>query len=172
MTRYETDLRADGRGLLKEGAGATVRAVGVEAGRRFSFADDMSLIPQAWLTRSEVSMDGFRDAVGSRVSLRKAARSIVGLGVVTETSHSWDGGERKLDLRGRLGVERVLGDAETVTEVSGERLRSKADRPWAVLGLSAAYRWNRWSCGGEVSASGLGSGDSDYTASLRLGMQF
>ena len=173
VTRYETDSRADGRGLLKGGAGATVRSLGVEAGRRFSLADDLSLMPQAWLTRSDVSMDGFRDAVATRVSLGKAARSIVGLGVVTETTHSWGGGERKLDLRGRLGMEQVLGNAETVAHVSGERLASESARTRAVLGLGAAYRWNRWSWGGEVSASsGLGSDDSDYTVSLRLGMQF
>ena len=68
VTRYETDLRADGRGLLKEGVGATIRALAVEAGRRFSLSDDLSLMPQAWLTLSDVSMDGFRDAVGTRVS--------------------------------------------------------------------------------------------------------
>ena len=172
VTRYETDLRADGRGLLKEGSGATVRTLGVEAGRRFSLADDLSLMPQAWLTRSDVSMDGFRDAVGSRVSLRKAARSIVGFGVVTETAHSWDDSDRELVLRGRLGVERVLGDAETVADVSDERLGSEAARTWGVLGLEAAYRWSQWSLGGEVSASGLGSDDSGYAVGLRLGMQF
>ena len=172
VARYETDLRADGRGLLKEGADATVRTLGVEAGRRFSLADDLTLTPQAWLTRSDVSMDGFRDAVGSRVSPGKTDRSVVGLGIVTETSHSWDGGERKLDLRGRLGVERVLGDAETAVDVSGERLGSKAARTRGVLGLGASYRWNRWSLDGEVSAAGLGSDDSGYTVSLRLGTHF
>ena len=172
VLRYDTDLRADGRGLLKEGAGATVRTLGVEAGRRFSLADGISLMPRAWLTRSDVSMDGVRDAVGSRISLRKAARSIVGLGVDTETALSWDGGERKLDLRGRLGVERVLGDAETVADVSGEQLGSEAARSRVVLGLGAAYRWNRWSLGGEVFASGPGSDDSGFAATLRLGMQF
>ena len=172
VTRYETDLRADGRGLLTEGAGATVRTLGVEAGRRFSLADDLSVMPKAWLTRSDVSMDGFRDAVESRVSLRKTARTIVGLGVVTETAHSWNGGERKLDLRGRLGVEGVVGSAETESDVSGERLGSEAAPTRVVLGVGAAYRWNRWWLGGEVSASGLGSDDSDYTVSLRLGAQF
>ncbi len=172
VTRYGSDLRADGRGLLKEGADATVRSLGVEAGRRFSLADDLTLTPQAWLTRSDVSMDGFRDAVGSRVSPGKTDRSVVGLGVVTETAHSWDGGERRLDLRGRLGVERVLGDAETAADVSGERLVSEAARTRGVFALGAAYRWNKWSLGGEVSASGLGSDDSGYTVSLRLGTQF
>ncbi len=172
VTRYGSDLRAAGRGLLKEGADATVRSLGVEAGRRFSLADDLTLTPQAWLTRSDVSMDGFRDAVGSRVSPGKTDRSVAGLGVVTETAHSWDGGERRLDLRGRLGVERVLGDAETAADVSGERLVSEAARTRGVFALGAAYRWNRWSLGGEVSASGLGSDDSGYTVSLRLGTQF
>ncbi len=172
LTRYGTDLRARGRGLLKEGAGATVRTLGVEAGRRFALADGLTMIPRAWWTRSDVSMDGFRDAVGSRFSLGKADRSVVGLGVVTETAHSWDGGEGKLVLRGRLGVERVLGDGKTSADVSGERLGSEAARTRGVLGLGAAYRWNRWSLGGEVFASGPGSDDSGYAASLRLGMQF
>ncbi len=172
VTRYGSDLLADGRGLLKEGADATVRSLGVEAGRRFSLANDLTLTPQAWLTRSDVSMDGFRDAVGSRVSPGKTDRSVVGLGVVTETANSWDGGERRLDLRGRLGVERVLGDAETAADVSGERLVSEAARTRGVFALGAAYRWNKWSLGGEVSASGLGSDDSGYTVSLRLGTQF
>ena len=171
-TRYEADLRADGRGRLKKGARAMARTLGVEAGRRFSLADDLSLIPRAWLTRSDVSMEDVRDAVGSRVSLRKAARSIVGLGVVTELAHAWGGSDRELVLRGRLGVERVLGDAATVADVSGERLGSETARAWGVLGLAAAYRWNQWSLGGEVSASGLGSDDGGYAVGLRLGMQF
>ena len=172
VTRYEADLRADGRGLMKEGAAATLRTLRAEAGRRFSLADDLSLMPQAWLIRSDASMDGFRDAVGSRVSLGEATRTVVGLGILTETSHSWNDNARTLALRGRLGVERVLGDVETVADVSGERLGSEAARTWAVLGLGAEYRWNRWSLGGEVSASGVGSNDGGYAASLRLGMQF
>ena len=172
VTRYETDLRADGRGFLKEGVDATVRTLGVEVGRRFSLADELSLMPQAWLTRSDVAMDDFRDAVESRVSPGKSDRSIAGLGIVTESAHSWNGSERKLALRGRLGVERVLGDVGTVANVSGERLASEAARTWGVLGLGAVYRGNRWSLGGEVSATGLGSDESGYTASLRLGVQF
>ena len=172
LTRYETDLRSDGRGLLKEGVGATIRSLRVEAGRRLSLADDLSVTPRAWWTRSDVSMDGIRDAVGAQVSLVKTDRSIGGIGIVTETTHSWNDGERKLVLRGRLGVEGVLGDAETVVNVSGERLGSEAARTWGVLGLGAAVRWNQWWLNAEVTASGLGSDDSGYAASLRLVMQF
>ena len=172
LTRYDTDLRADGQGLLKDDVGATVRSIGIEAGRRFPLSDYLSITPQAWLTHSEMSMESFQDAVGSRVSLREATQSIAGLGVVTETTYVWDGGERTLDLRGRLGVERVLGDGETVVEVSGEPLGSEADRTRFVLGLGAVVHWSRWSLGGEVSASALGSDDNHYAASLRLGTQF
>ena len=172
LTRYETDLRSDGRGLLKEGVGATIRSLRVEAGRRLSIADDLSVTPRAWWTRSDVSMDGFRDAVGAQISLAQTDRSIGGLGIVTETAHSWRGNERTLVLRGRLGVEGVLGDAETVVNVSGERLGSKAARNWGVLGLGAMFRWNQWSLGAEVSVSGLGSDDSNYAADLRLATQF
>lgn len=84
------------------------------------------------------------------------------------SARRWDGGERKLDLGDHLGVEQVLGDGETATDVSGERLGSEAARTWGVLGLGAAYRWNRWSLGGEVSASGLGSDENNCTVSLRL----
>ncbi len=172
VTHYGADLRAGGRGLLKEGADVTVHSVGVEAGRRFSIADDLSVMPQAWWSRSDASINGFRDAVGSRVSVGQAGRSIVGLGIVTESAYSWDGSERTLALRGRLGVERVLGDAETAVDISGERLGSEADRTRGMLGLGAERRWDRWSLGGEVSASDLGSDDSGYTVSLRLGTQF
>ena len=89
-----------------------------------------------------------------------------------ETTHSWDGGKGHLVLRGRLGVEGNLSDADTVTHVSGERLRSQTARSWGVLGLGAAYRWNQWSLGAEVVSSGLGSDDSDYTASARLVVRF
>ena len=172
LTRYETDLRSDGRGLLKEGVGATIRSFGVEAGRRLSLTDHLSLVPQAWLTHSHVSMGGFQDAVGSRVSLAQADRSVAGFGIVTETTHSWDGGKGHLVLRSRLGLEGNLSDADTVAYVSGERLRSQAARSWGVLGLGAAYRWNQWSLGAEVVASGMGSDDSDYTASARLVVRF
>ena len=79
---------------------------------------------------------------------------------------------RTLSLRGRLGVERVLGDAETAVTVSGERLGSESARTRLVLGLGGTWRHGRWSLGGEVAAAGAGSDDSDYTANLRLGMRF
>ena len=121
-TRYEADLRADGRGRLAPDVRATVRSFGVEAGWRFAAGESAHLTPRAWLVRSELSMDGFSDTAGTRVSL-EASRSLAGLGVVAETVRAWDGGARTLALSGHLGVERALGDAETAAEVSGESPR-------------------------------------------------
>ena len=172
ITGYKTDLRSGGRGRLKEDAESTVRSLGVEAGRRLALGEWMHLTPRAWLTRSDVSLSGFRDTVGSRVSFPAAARTAAGLGIAAETAHSWHGGERTLSVRGELGAERTLGDAETVADVSGERLGSEATRTRAVLGFGGEYRWGRWSLGGEITASGLGSDDSEYAAGLRFGMRF
>ena len=172
LTRYEADLSADGRGRLAPDARATVRSLGVETGRRFAFGEGAQLTPHAWLAGSEVSMSGFADTTGTRVSLDAARSSVAGLGVAAETAHALDGGERTLALRGRLGVERVLGDAETAVTVAGERLGSESARTRLVLGLGGTWRHGRWSLGGEVAAAGAGSDDSDYTANLRLGMRF
>ena len=172
LTRFEADLRSPARGRLKEGASATVHGLRFEAGRRLALGETVHLTPRAWLARTVVSLDGFRDAVGSRVSLDEAGRSDAGLGVVAQTVQDWDGGERTLTLRGELGVERTLGDAETVAYVSGERLGSETVRTRPVLGLGGTYRWGAYSLGGAVSVSGPGSNDSAYTAGLRFGLRF
>lgn len=174
LTSYGADLRTNERwdGDLKDDVGATVRTFAVEAGRHFLLADNVSVTPRAWLTHGNVLMDSFEDAVGSEVSLKKSSRSVAGLGVVAETRYAWDGGERTLDLRGWVGVEQVLGDGETVVDVSGERLGSEATRAWAALGLGAVHHWKRWSLGVEASSSALGSDNSNYSASLSLGTQF
>ena len=191
LARYDTDLHADGRGLLKEGADATAHTFGVEVGRRFSLADHLSITPQAWFTHAGISMDDFQDTVESRVSLQRATQSILGLGVLTETDHSWDDGERTLALQAWLGVEQALGGAETAVDVSGERLgwleealgqetvgevserlASETAPTRMMVGLGATYHWERWSLGGEVAASALGSDDTSYSLSLSLGTQF
>ena len=170
--RYEVGMRSDERGQLKQGATPTVRAFGVEAGRRLAIGERVHLTPRARLTGSDVAMGRFVDSVGARVSLEEAARFAAGIGVVAETARAWNGGESTLFLRGELGVERALGDARTVVDVSGERLGSEPSRNRAVLGLSAVYRRDGYSLGGEVFASGSGSDDREVIGSLRFGIRF
>ena len=172
VTRYEAELRSEGRGRLKDDADSTVRTLRVEGARRLALGKTVHVTPRAWLVRSDVSLDGARDAVGSRVSLGDAARTDAGLGIVAKTDHSRDDGQRTLSLWGELGVERSLSDAETAVDVSGERLFSEAGRTRMVLGLGGAYRWGRYSLGGTITSSGAGSDDSDFAGSVRFGMRF
>ena len=111
--------------------------------------------------RSDASLNGFRDQVGSRVSMDEAGRTDAGIWLVVESVNAWDAGVRTLTLPGGLGLEQALGDAATIVGVSGERLRSEAPATCMTLGLSGA-----------VSASGAGSDDSIYAISLRFGMRF
>ncbi len=172
LMRYEADLRSSARGRLMEGARARARTLRLEAGRRLALRETVHLTPRAWLARTDVSLDGFRDAVGSRVSLDEAGRPDAGIGIVAGRFHAWEAGERILKLRGELGVERTPSDAETGVEVSGERLRSEATATPMKLGLGGEYRWGRYMLGGAASASGPGSDDSVYAANLRFGMRF
>ena len=171
-TRYEASLHADGRGQLTQGAASTVRELGLEGGRRMALGESMHVTPRAWLAGSEVAMSGFVDAVGTRVSLADGARFAAGVGIAAEAVQAWQGGERMLSVRGELGLERALGDARTGVDVSGERLVSGPPRIRAMLGLKAVYRWSGYSVGGEVTALGPGSDDSEFAGSLRFGMRF
>ena len=171
-TRYEASMNADGRGRLTQDAASTVRGLRLEGGRRVGLGDSMQVMPRAWLAGSEVAMSGFVDAVGTRVSLADGARFAAGVGIAAEAVQAWQGGERMLSVQGELGVERTLGDARTGVDVSGERLVSGPPRNRAMLGLSAVYRWSGYSVGGEVTALGPGSDDSEFAGSLRLGMRF
>lgn len=59
-----------------------------------------------------------------------------------------------------------------MADVSGEDLRSEAAGTRKMLELGGVYGWGAYSLSGAVSASGLGSDDNAYAASLRLGMRF
>ena len=66
----------------------------------------------------------FTDAVNSRVKLTDAKQLKGGGGLAAETARVWDGGARRLSLRGSVDVEQTLRGGVTAVEVSGERLRS------------------------------------------------
>ena len=172
ITRYKADLRSAGRGRLKEDAGSTVRSLRIEAGRRLAFVEAIQLTPRAWLHHSDISRSGFRDVVKTRVSLAAAARTVAGVGIAAETAHELDGGERTLSLRGEIGLERTLGDTETMVDVSGERLGSEVTPTRVVMGLGGEYRWGGNSLDGAITASGPGSDDSGLAVSLRFAMRF
>ena len=171
-TKYNLDLVSSHRGLLKEDAGASVFAVGFETGQRIPISDNQILMPLAWIDHSEVSMDGFEDSVGTKVSPIKSKRSILGIGVVRETIHLFDNTDGQLDVRIRAGIESVLGDIKSITTVSGEDLFSAPARTKGVLKIGAKYNSKKLAVNGHISASGLGTKERDYRGNLRFEVNF
>ncbi len=168
---YAADLSSKKWGKLRSGAGAVVRSLDVEAGRRVTPGEGFRLAPRTWLARSEVSsMDAFTDSVGARFSFVRGSRLAGGLGLLAETERAARGGT--LRLRGAADLESVLSGAETIVEVSGERLRAEAGRTRVLLGVGARWRKGRFSMDGELNAAGLTSDDKTWGGRLALGWRF
>ena len=111
LSVYDIDLSSDTRGLLKAGVNGSGRTLSAEAGRRFVASEAMTLTPRVTLVHTQLSIDGFTDAVNSRVSYPASDRLTGSLGVMVETEHASADGE--LSLRGSLDVERIVSGAMT-----------------------------------------------------------
>ena len=172
-TEYLADFSSKSMGALKSDAGAIVRSLEMEAGRRAAFRSArLSFTPRAWLARHRLSMDSFTDAVGARFSLVRGNRLTGGAGVLAEAVSPLDVGEGKLDLRGSADLEEILSGEKTTVDISGERLHSRAEKTRLLLGLGARWRAGRFSLDADLSAAGLGSGEKTYGGRLSLGVKF
>ncbi len=172
-TEYLADFSSKGMGALKSDAGAIVRSLEMEAGRRAAFRSArLSFTPRAWLARSRLSMDDFTDATGARFSLVRGDRLTGGVGVLAEAADPLDVGGGRLALRGSADVEEILSGERTTVEVSGERLHARAEKTRLLLGMGARWRAGCFSLDADLSASGLGSGEKTYGGRLSLGVRF
>ena len=172
-TRYSVDFESDTLGNLRDGVGALVHAVELEAGRRFGLGNGMDLTPKAWLRRSALSMDGFVDAAGARVSLREANRLVAGAGATVRTRlEGTDGGT--LVLEGLLGIEGAADNRKTRVEVSRETLTASEKGSRVLLGLGATWQREELSVRTELGRSqGISTGgDADWTGRVAVGLAF
>ena len=158
-TWYEADFESSLRGVLKQGVPGRGYALGVEAGRRFALAGapvGMVLTPRAGLVHSRVSLGGFTDAVGARVSLEegRSLRGRAGMAVEWEPG----GGSSGNRLFGSVDVERELSKDRKV-RVSGTELKSEADATWVRMGLNGSHIWDegRYALRGGVSWAASGA---------------
>ena len=171
-TRYSVDFESDTLGGLRDGVDALVHAVELEAGRRFDLGDGMDLVPKAWLHRSALSVDGFADAVGARVSLREANRLVAGAGATVRARLEGTDGER-LVFEGLLGIEGAADNRKTRVEVSRETLTAREPGSRVLLGLGAAWQRDELSVRTELGlAQGTSSGDADWTGRVAIGVAF
>ena len=172
-TWYEADFRSSLRGVLKQDAPGRGYALGVEAGRRFALDGapvGMVLTPRAGLVHSRVSVGGFTDAVGARVSLEegRSLRGRAGMAVEVEPG----GGSSGNRLFGSLDVEREFSKDRKV-RVSGTELESEADAMWVRVGLNGSHSGGegRYALRGGVSWAASGA-SRELGAGVSLTVRF
>ena len=171
-TRYSVDFESDRLGGLRDDVDALVHAAELEAGRRFGLGDGMDLTPKAWLRRSGLSVDGFADAAGARVSLRDASRLRAGAGAAARARlEGREGGT--LVLEGLLGIEGSADSRKTRIDVSRETLTAREPGSRLLLGLGAAWQRNGLSVRTELGlAQGISTGDADWAGRVTVGLAF
>ena len=178
MTWYEADLRSSRRGALKKDVSGLGHALGVEAGRRMELEGlpaGMVLTPRVGLVHSQVSMDGFSDSVGSRVSVDDA-RSLRGrVGVDVETKPGGAAGSRvfaSMEVEHELSTERKVRVSGT-ERVSGMELESEAEATWLRLGLNGVHTWEegRYTVQGGVGYATSG-GSHELGGGVSLNLRF
>ena len=142
VARYEADLTSSRRGVLKKGrVGPWPRAGGGSgpSARLERLPPGLVLTPRAGLVHSKVSVGGFSDAVGARVTV-DGARSLKGrVGVDAEVTLGGAPGSR---VFGSVEVEHEFSTDRKV-RVSGRELKSEAEATWLRLGLDGATHLER-----------------------------
>ena len=171
-TRYSVGFGSDRLGGLRDDVDALVHAAELEAGRRFGLGDGVDLTPKAWLRRSGLSVDGFADAAGARVSPRDASRIRAGAGATARAR--LEGGEGgTLVLEGLLGIEGSADSRKTRIDVSRETLTAREPGGRLLLGLGAAWQRNGLSVRTELGlAQGISTGDADWAGRVTVGLAF
>ena len=171
-TWYEADLSATGRGVLKTDVPGRGHALGVEVGRRVAverLPAGLVLTPRAGLAHSRVSMGGFTDAAGARVSVEDG-RSLKGrAGMAVEMEPGGASGSR---VFGTVDVEHEFS-RDTKVVVSGTELRSEAEATWLRLGLNGVHAWDegRSTVQGGVSYA-TGGGGHEFGGGVSLSVRF
>ena len=171
-TWYEADLSATGRGVLKTDVPGRGHALGVEVGRRVALERlpaGMVLTPRAGLVHSKVSMGGFTDAVGARVSVEDG-RSLKGrAGMAVEMEPGGASGSR---VFGTVDVEHEFS-RDTKVVVSRTELKSEAEATWLRLGLNGVHAWDegRSTVQGGVSYA-TGGGGHELGGGVSLSVRF
>ena len=171
LTVYDIDLSSSTRGLLKAGGRGYGHSADVEVGRHIALGERMNLTPRAWAVGSRVSVDAFTDAVDARVSFPTTDRLMSGAGVVAETAPAWEDGA--FSLRGSVDIERLLSGAETIAQVSGERLSLDAAKDSVLVSLRGVYRQGPFSVAAEAwLREVLDSNAREYAGTLNIGIRF
>ena len=169
---FDIDLASDVRGTLKTSADAFSHAIDLEGGQRLAVGRNTALTLRTWLSRSDLLMDEFTDAVGARVSVKNSEIVKGGFGGVITTGPDRNAPEEELSLRVSAGMEHTLSGWEQTVSVSGEELTSRGNVNRLLLGLGLTKRWRRSTLGAGLRAAGPGSEDYEYAGNVSLNIPF
>ena len=166
-TLYDVDLTSTLRGRLKDDVGAQGLSAALEAGRTVPVADGVTVTPRARVAYSSLSLSGFDDSAGARVSLDRG-RSLTGrAGALAERVF----GEGR--IFGSVDVEREFS-AETRMSVAGTSLETAGDETRWLVGVGGEHGWEdgRFALRGALGYAASGGGARDYGARASLSMRF
>ena len=167
-TLYDVDLKSSLRGRLKDDVGAQGLSAALEAGRAVPVADGVTVTPRARVAYSSLSLSGFDDSVGARVSLDRG-RSLTGRAGALAERVFGEGGR----IFGSLDVEREFS-AETRMSVSGTSLETAGEETRWLVGVGAEHgrEDGRFTLRGALDYAASGGGARDYGARASLSVRF
>jgi hypothetical protein len=143
-------------GALVEENDGTGYGLGMEAGRKFAFAPNWSMTPQAQLAWSSVDFDDFTDAFATDVSL-DGSDSLVGrLGITADYEAFGQDAEGRITRTHVYGIGNLYYDFEdgSTVDMAGVELASENEALWGGIGIGGTYNWadDKYSVYGEALA--------------------
>lgn len=132
-------------------------ALGVEAGQQIAVAPNWSITPQAQLTYSDVTYDGFTDAYGTAVSLAEGNDLTIRLGLSTDYQNSWTDEAGETSRIHAYGIANLYYDVlpNSRTDVAGVELVNTQDNFAGGLGIGGTYAWgdDKFAIHGEIGVN-------------------
>ncbi len=118
-------------------------AIGVEAGQQVALNQNWSITPQAQLTYSDVSYDGFTDAFGAAVSLAEGDDLTIRLGLSADYQDAWIDETGDTSRLHAYGIANLYYDVlpDSRTDLAGVELVNTQDNLWGGLGIGGTYSW-------------------------------
>ncbi|WP_176084745.1 autotransporter outer membrane beta-barrel domain-containing protein [Martelella sp. HB161492] len=176
MTWFTSELKADDLVFSPEDSDAFGYGLSAEIGQSIVVAEGVSLTPQAQLSFTSVSIDGFTGAYSDKVDFDRGQSLLGRVGIELEKASAWQ------DAAGRARSARLYGTAGLSHEFLGEtsatvselyNFTSQPDDWSGDIALGMSYDWRtaklHFSAYAELAASsGLNSGSYGYGGNIGL----
>jgi fibronectin-binding autotransporter adhesin len=154
---YDSDLFSKtANTLAADSNDGTGYALSIEAGKKFAFAPNWSITPQAQLAWSSVDFQSFTDPFDADVSLDESDSLIGRLGMTVDYESFGQDGQGRMTRAHVYSIGNLyydFADGSTV-DVGGTRLTSANEELWGGLGIGGAFNRadDKYSVYGEAQA--------------------